>query len=118
MKFRPDRLLSFGARDSHGMVRRALLQFVTRALVATAVVAVATVLVAQRIASQEALEGARVRGETFAKGVAAPLVTDDVLTGDPHAIARFETVMRHRLQLGSISHMKLWSVDGTVLWSD
>ncbi|NUR09363.1 MAG: hypothetical protein HOQ22_08405 [Nocardioidaceae bacterium] len=118
MKFRPDRLLSFGARDPHGMVRRALLQFVARAMIATAVVAAATVLVAQRIAADEALEGARVRGETFAKGVAAPLVNDEVMTGDPRAIARFETVMRHRLQLGSISHMKLWSVDGRVLWSD
>jgi len=118
MKSRPDRSPLHGARDAHGLVKGALLQFVLRSLAATALVAVATVAVAQRIAADEALDGARVRGETFANGVAAPLVTPAVRAGDGRAVARFADVMGDRLRLGTIAHMKLWDVDGTVLWSD
>jgi two-component system, NarL family, sensor kinase len=116
MKSRPDRASREDA--SRVLVRRPLLQFVARTLVATVLVAAATVAVAQQIAREESLDGARVRGESFAVGVAAPLVTPGVRRGERRAVARFETVMRSRLRTGSIAHMKLWDVDGTVLWSD
>ncbi|GAA4093656.1 hypothetical protein GCM10023066_33340 [Nocardioides kongjuensis] len=89
-----------------------------RAMLSVLVVSVATLYVAQTMSEKMAIRDARARGEAFARGVAAPLVTQGVRDGDPAATEVFARVMANRIEAGSIVHMKLWSTDGTVIWSD
>ena len=100
------------------VARRAIVQFVARSLIALILVGVATFFVASRIAELEAVHDARVRGEGFASGVAAPLVNHALRAGDPKAVARFDRVMRNRLEVGTIAHIKVWTREGTLIWSD
>jgi signal transduction histidine kinase len=101
-----------------GLGRYAVLQFCLGVLVAMVVVGVASLLVAQTMSEKIAIRAAEARGEAFTRGVAAPLVNAGVRNGEPGATAIFSTVMNNRINAGSIVHMKLWAVDGTVLWSD
>ncbi|GAB4006111.1 sensor histidine kinase [Nocardioides ultimimeridianus] len=103
---------------SSGLGRRALLEFALGVLVAIIVASVASVVVAQKMSEKIAIRAAAGRGEAFARGVAAPLVNEGVRNGDLQATELFSMVMNNRLDAGSIVHMKLWSVDGTVLWAD
>ncbi|HJQ07576.1 MAG TPA: histidine kinase [Nocardioides sp.] len=87
-------------------------------LVAIVVASVASLLVAQQMSEKIALRTAEARGEAFARGVAAPLVNEAVRNGEPDATELFSTVMNNRINAGSIMHMKVWGIDGTVLWAD
>ncbi len=79
---------------------------------------VATVLIGGQIAKEGALEDARLRGATIADSIAGPLVDRRVRAGDPGASQELERAMRARMRDGTLSHVKLWSQDGTVVWSD
>jgi len=106
------------ALDSDRVAHRAVVQFVGRSVAALLVVGLATFILASRIASREALRDAEVRGEGFAVGVAAPLVTQGLREGRSDAVHRFERVMRNRLEVGTITHIKVWDTDGRVIWAD
>jgi two-component system NarL family sensor kinase len=106
------------ALESDRVTRRALMQFLARSLMALVVVGVATFFLASRIATREALHDAETRGEGFAIGVAAPLVNQALRDGRPHAVDRFDRVMRNRLQVGTITHIKVWDTDGQLIWAD
>jgi two-component system, NarL family, sensor kinase len=98
--------------------RDAVRRFVVSSLIALAVVGLATLAVASKLATHEALHDAKVRGESFAGGVAAPLVNKQFREGRPAATSRFDLVMRNRLADGSITHIKVWTLGGELIWSD
>ena len=104
--------------DPDRVTRGAIVQFVALCAVAFVIVGLATFAVASKLASHEALHDAEVRGELFTMGVAAPLVNRPLREGRPWAVHRFDTVMRNRLALGSIAHIKVWDPDGTIIWAD
>jgi signal transduction histidine kinase len=106
------------ANGKHSAVRQAVRRFTVWSLVALILVAGGTVLLSEHIARDEAVRDARLRGAAIAHGVAAPLVNAKVRAGDPDAIARLGEVIGNRMLDGSVSHIKLWSEDGTVIWSD
>ena len=105
-------------RDPEGVARSAIVQFVALCVVAFVIVGLATFAVASRLAAHEALHDAEVRGEAFTLGVAAPLVDRPLREGRPWAVRRFGEVMTNRLKLGTISHIKVWDPDGTIIWAD
>lgn len=109
---------SFPPADPDHLARRALVRFVAGSLAALVVISFATLAVASRIASHEALQEAKIRGEAFATGVAAPLVTDSVRQQRPAAMRDFDRVMTNRLNVGNIAHIKVWSADGRVIYAD
>jgi len=104
--------------ESDRVTHRAVVQFLVRSLLALLVVGLATFLLASRVASREALHDAEVRGEGFATGVAAPLVNHGLREGHPPAVQRFDRVMRNRLEVGTITHIKVYDTDGRVIWAD
>ena len=104
--------------ESDRVTHRAVVQFVVRSLVALLIVGFATFALASRVASREALHDAETRGEGFAVGVAAPLVNQALRDGRPDAVRRFDRVMRNRLQVGTITHIKVWDTSGRVIWAD
>ncbi len=106
---------SAGARR---FVRSALRHFVVWSAATMLVLVTAAILIGGSIAKDSALQEARLRGATIANTVAAPLVDEEVRAGDPAATERLDQVMRARMTDGDLSRVKLWSRDGTILWSD
>ena len=75
-------------------------------------------MVAERIAQAIALDEAQSQAAGMATRLAAPLVDARVRAGSPGAAEELSWVMAHRMQDGSIAHVKLWDEDGRVVWSD
>jgi signal transduction histidine kinase len=87
-------------------------------VVALLLLAAGATIIAGQIAKDAALREARQRGATIADTIAAPLVGAGVRTGDPQALRKLDDTMRARMSDGSLSHVKLWSDKGVVLWAD
>ena len=104
--------------DPDRVARGAIVQFVGRCAIALLIVGIATFGVASKLSSQRALHDAQVRGETFARAIAAPQVTQGLRDDRPGAVNRFTTLMSNRLKLGQIAHIKVWDPDGTIIWAD
>ena len=100
------------------VVRSSLLRFVGAGVVGLLVVGVASVLVARSVSRELAVRDAVDQGRTFARAVSAPLVDHGVRRGDDDSVAAFSEVMDNRLRESSMVHIKVWDVNGTILWSD
>ena len=99
------------------VVRVALRRFAISSVVAVLLLGVVSVFAADRVARDEALRNASVQAEGLA-GFAAGLVTPALRAGEVGAAEPLETMIEPQLQNGDLRHVKLWSHDGTVLWSD
>ncbi len=95
-----------------------MVRFVWGSLLTVVAVGLTSVFVAHDIASDTALRDATLRGTTFARTVAGPLVSDAVRRGDRTATETLNSVLRSRLTDGSVAHIKVWDRSGRVLWSD
>ena len=100
------------------IVRGAVRRFVLLSVATLGVLAVLTVLVCSRIAQDSALTEAKLRGATLAGTVAAPLVDQRVREQDATAMARLGAVLDRSMEVGSIAHIKLWTPQGRIFWSD
>ncbi len=105
-------------RDGPSVTRTALRRFVALSLVTLLGLTVGAVVVGHRIAEDWAIDDARLRDATVASAVAGPLVDDRVRAGEPVALARLDSILRDTMAHGSIEHVKLWTEEGLVLWSD
>lgn len=98
-------------------VRRSIIALIVTALLAFAVVGTGTVLVARRLAQTEAL----VESTRIARVVSQVEFVPElpaVIAGDRAAIARLDSAVDHRRQDGYIVRVKVWRLDGTVIYSD
>ncbi len=93
-------------------------RFLVWTLLVLVIVAVVTILLSRSLARQMAVAEASERSETFARIAVAPLVDERLLAGDAEATTAFVRLMESRMADGSIERMKVWTEDGTVLWSD
>lgn len=82
------------------------------------VLILATVFLASRIATDEALRDARMRGSAIGNLIAAPLVNAEVRAHIPGASNELDRALRNRMSDGSVTHIKVWSQEGEILWSD
>ena len=103
--------------------RRVLVGVVIAAVVGGAAVATAGTLVSQRIAEGFAVRDATSDTAGLARIVVEPALVD-AITGPTDGAAaaaarqRLSDAVDGELHAGSAVRMKLWSADGTVLWSD
>jgi two-component system, NarL family, sensor kinase len=74
--------------------------------------------VSGRAAESEALRDARDATDLFARAVVEPALEDGLLVGDPGAIARLDAVVVQRVLLGPALRVKLWTAEGTIVYSD
>lgn len=89
-----------------------------RSLTAVVIVGLATFLEARSMSERTAIQDARIHGDAIARIIAAPMVDASVRAHDPAATKAFNDLMLERVLGPSIVHMKLWDVNGTVIWSD
>jgi len=99
-------------------VSRLVLRYAVTGLLALIVVAVAMALVSRTLGTRSAIEDA-MRITSLTAGVAVePILDDGLLTGDPAVLARIDAVVREEVLRGSLIRVKIWSPDGTILYSD
>jgi signal transduction histidine kinase len=99
-------------------VRKAVVRHLVYGAVALVVVTVPTVLAIEHIAEEHALESAALDGASIARRLLAPAVTDELIAGEPDAIANMDRRLVPRMSDGSLARVKIWRLDGTVIYSD
>jgi signal transduction histidine kinase len=96
----------------------AVARFMLGSVLAIVVVVVGGFLALRSVTIKEAVRDTRASVEAQGQLIAAAGLTDDVLRGDPKAVARLDRVIRAQVLTGDTVRVKLWSRDGTVLYSD
>ena len=107
-----------GSSEGRSQVWRALARFALFGIIALLGVVAGTIVIAERVTRGEILRHAQRTTADVAETIIAPLADEDLRHGDPQALARLDDVMKDRMADGSVTRVKVWSEDGTVLWSD
>jgi two-component system NarL family sensor kinase len=93
-------------------------RFMFASLVAVAVVVVGGFFALRQVAIDEAERGTRDRVRAEARLVEAAGLRDGILRGDAAAVQRLDDLVLGQIVRGSVVRVKLWSKDGTILYSD
>ena len=72
----------------------------------------------QRTSQNSAIEDAGQYGALSGRAALAPFITDALLTGDKAALDSVAIAGKALMTQGGASHVKVWSVEGRVLWAD
>jgi signal transduction histidine kinase len=104
--------------DDRVSISRLLLRYVVTAVVSLVVVAVVTAFIARRIGTSQAIDDADRVAALTAGSTLEPALDDGIVTMDPASIERLDAVVRSQLIGGSLVRVKLWSGDGTIVYSD
>lgn len=97
---------------------RPVAQFAAIGLAAVIVVAAVTAAASRRIGEREAINDARATTADRAEAIVAPVVTDDLLTRQPAAIAAVADAVEHKIVDPALVRVKVWSAGGTILYSN
>jgi signal transduction histidine kinase len=96
----------------------AVARFMLVSLAAMAVIVVGAFFALREVAINEAERDTRVRVQSEARLVETAGLRDGILRADPAAIRRLDDVVLGQIVSGSLVRVKLWSKDGTILYSD
>lgn len=99
-------------------VRSAVLPFTYAGLLAFAVLGIGGTAVLHAQSTTEAVRDASLITETMGRAVLSPNLGDGLLTGDPAAIDTIDRVVRAHVLTGDVVRVKIWSVEGRILYSD
>lgn len=92
--------------------------FAALGLAAVAIVAVVAGYAIRRTTDTEALRNARQFTRLTAFSAVEPDLTDAVLHGRPRALARLDSAVRTRVLHTPVVRVKLWTLDGRIVYSD
>jgi two-component system, NarL family, sensor kinase len=101
-----------------GSVAGAVVQFAVAGVAVAALVGAAGAYVLRDLGTNRAISEARRVTELTGRAVVQPAVTDDLLSGDASAIASVDRVVRRHVLRQDVLRVKIWSADGTILYSD
>jgi two-component system, NarL family, sensor kinase len=104
--------------DAPPSLGSAVARFMFASLAAVAVVVVGGFFALRQVAIDEAERGTRDRVLAEARLVEAAGLRDGILRGDAGAIQRLDDLVLGQVVRGSVVRVKLWSKDGTILYSD
>jgi two-component system NarL family sensor kinase len=99
-------------------VRAAVVAFVAVDLAAVLVIAVGLAVLVGRSTTTSAIRDAQDLTIAEGRSVVWPLLTDGVVKGNPSALAALDRTVRARVLSPRIVRVKIWSSDGTVIYSD
>lgn len=102
----------------HSEVRIAVVKFLLMGVLALVFVAIPVALWIRAEAESHALNNAVTTTQRLADHTAGPLVTNELLAGDPAAISNLDRYVRPWLDEGAVLRIKVWDPDGKVVYSD
>jgi signal transduction histidine kinase len=97
-------------------VRRTVFRFMATSLGAIVILGVAAVHLQQRIGERAAIRTARESTTLIARGIVEPILTERAIAGPDRAA--LDRIIRARVLDRTNVRVKIWSADGTVLYSD
>jgi signal transduction histidine kinase len=97
---------------------RAVAQFAIAGVVVLALFLVGSVLVFRSLGRGEALRDARQFAALTGQGIVEPVLQNGVLSGDERALAQLDRVVQERVLGERIARVKIWAVDGRIVYSD
>jgi two-component system, NarL family, sensor kinase len=95
-----------------------LLWFAAASLVAVLALGFSATAVLRRQARGEAIRDAKEITRLAGEGIAEPALGQGVVAGDQRAQARFGRLMRQRVVRDPVVRVKVWSLDGRIVYSD
>ena len=107
-----------GAGRSSGAVGRPMLWFAGASLLAMVALGFTATAILRRQARGEAIRDAKEITRLAGEGIAQPALSKKMLAGDRAAQARFGRVMRERVLKDPVVRVKVWTLDGRVVYSD
>jgi signal transduction histidine kinase len=99
-------------------VAASVLAFAAAGLASVLVIGLLVAWMVRRDATENTIREARDLTISEGRTAIAPVLQDGLLTGDPAAVAAIDDVVRNRLLSDRVVRVKIWSADGTVLYSD
>jgi signal transduction histidine kinase len=99
-------------------VAKPLAVFAAAGLLAVVLLGLVATSILRRTARHEAIRDAKEITRLAGVGIAEPAVTDSLLEGDPRARARFGRLIDNRVLREPVVRVKLWTLDGRILFSD
>ena len=93
-------------------------RFAVAGLVALVFVVAFTTFASLRVGTEQAIDEAKQVAYVSSVGLVAPVLGDDLLTMDRTALDRVDAVVREHVLRGSLVRVKIWSSDGTIVYSD
>ncbi|MBE0009117.1 sensor histidine kinase [Arthrobacter sp. AET 35A] len=99
-------------------VRRAVARFLWTGLLVTVLIATPVAFWIRAEAENHALVNARLITQRLADYAISPLVTTQLLAGDPAAIEDLDARLQPWLERGAVLRIKVWTADGTIVYSD
>src|SRR3954470_20932161 len=104
--------------DGRTTVAAALTAFTLAGLVATAVLGVAGVYALQRAGRNDATKDAKRVTAIVGDGIIQPLLTPELMRGDPKAIAALDRAVHRNVLRDPVVRVKVWTPDGRIIYSD
>lgn len=93
-------------------------QFLAAGCLTVLLVVVFTGSFSRDAANEEAVDDARRVTVVLADNVVTPALPPGLVTGDPAAIDRLDRAIGMQLEVADLRRIKIWSLDGTILYSD
>ena len=107
-----------GVESPPPSVGAAVARFMLASIAAIAVIVVGGFFALREVAIDEAERDTRERVQAEARLVEAAGLSDGILRGRPEAIQRLDDLVLGQIVSGSIVRVKVWTKDGTILYSD
>ena len=99
-------------------VRRALHRFGISIALTFLVLLVASFLLGRQIARENALHEARVSATSLADTLVSPAINSSVRSHRAGSMDELDRLLGDSMQRRSITHVKVWSIGGEILWAD
>jgi two-component system NarL family sensor kinase len=99
-------------------LKNPVVQFLATGLVTLVVVLIVTSALSRSAADEEAVGDARALTWVLGTSVAQPAIPRGLVDGDAAAIDKLDRTALDRLLVGDVLRIKIWHLDGTVLYSD
>ncbi len=100
------------------MVAAPVAQFALLGLAAFVIVGLAVSVASRRVGQREATVEARSKALSVAQAVVEPALADGLVQGDPASIKVMDKVVREQVLDADLVRVKIWTGDGTILYSD
>ena len=101
-----------------GAVTRPMVLFAGASLLAVIALGFTATAILRRQARGEAMRDAKEITRLAGEGIAQPALSDRLLAGDRAAQASFDHAMRTRVLKDPVVRIKLWTLDGRIVYSD
>jgi signal transduction histidine kinase len=99
-------------------VARAVAQFALAGLAVLAVFLAGSLVVLRDLGRTEALRDAQQFATLTGQGIVEPALRDGLLEGDPGALSAVDRIVQERVLGERIARVKIWALDGRIVYSD